>query len=78
LTSGVKTANVLVPPPVDVSAKLAVVANELDIALRAQLLVPNSDPVIPADAEMRPVTFSNVHQRSNYFPRRHLVHFHSM
>ena len=47
MSSGVNTASVFVPPPppADVSAKLAVVANELDIAFPAQLLVPNKEPV---------------------------------
>jgi hypothetical protein len=37
-------------------AVLAVVANELDITLLAQLLVPNSEPVIPRDTFNDPVS----------------------
>ena len=40
---------------IDVAA-LEVVANELDITLLAQLLVPNSEPVIPRDTFNDPVS----------------------
>jgi hypothetical protein len=44
------------PVNVDALATLAVVANELDITLLAQLLVPNSEPVIPRDTFNDPVS----------------------
>jgi hypothetical protein len=41
--------------PDGVSANEAVVAKELDTAFRAQLLVPNNDPVIPLVTVSDPV-----------------------
>ena len=46
--------------PENEDAVTAVSANELVTAFCAQLLVPNKEPVIPADADIRPVTLRSV------------------